>query len=79
MYTHQATHLLGEARVGGARQCHPHARVEAARVLLQRDEGTGVQRDRVAPAPHAAHALAAPVELAEYLCVDNKVAQPSAS
>ena len=37
-------------------------------VLLQRDESTRVQRDRVAPAPHATHALAAPVELAEDLC-----------
>ena len=60
-----AARLLGEARVCRARERHPHARVEAVGVLLQRNESTGVQRYRVAPAAHAAHTLAAPVELAE--------------
>ena len=65
----RAAHLLGEARVGRARERHAHPRVQAVCMLLQSDEAARVQRDGVAPAAHAAHALAAPVQIAEYLCV----------
>ena len=65
----RAAHLLGEARVGRARERHSHPRVQTVCMLLQRDEAARVQRDGVAPAAHAAHALAAPVQIAEYLCV----------
>ena len=68
----RAAHLLGEARVGRARERHAHPRVQAVCMLLQRDEAARVQRDGVAPAAHAAHALAAPVQLAEYLCVRSQ-------
>ena len=74
----RAAHLLGEARVGRARERHAHPRVQAVCVLLQSDEAARVQRDGVAPTPHAAHALAAPVQIAEYLC-EHTVAQASAS
>ena len=68
----RAAHLLGEARVGRARERHSHPRVQTVCMLLQRDEAARVQRDGVAPAAHAAHALAAPVQIAEYLCVRSR-------
>lgn len=68
----RAAHLLSEARVGRARERHAHPRVQTVCMLLQCNEGARVKRDGVAPAPHAAHALAAPVQLAEYLCVRSQ-------